>query len=100
MQYPFEKVSEEAFNVYDRSCLQVMVENGIVDYLDGISDRQKGAHVSDIQEALDLDSRKLTVILRYLPTGRWVRETEEGVFALNRPGLELLEGRNGRKIVR
>lgn len=77
-----------------------MVENGLVDYLDGVHDRKKGAHVSDIQKALDMDSRKLTVVLRYLSVGGWVRETEEGMFALNRPSFELLEGRAGRKAVR
>lgn len=100
MQYPFEKVYEETLSVYNHASLEVMVETGLADYLGSVPDRKKGAHVSDIQKALNLDTRKITIVLRYLSTEGWVRETEEGVFALNRPAFELLDGANGRKVVR
>ncbi|THG94085.1 hypothetical protein EW026_g7313 [Hermanssonia centrifuga] len=99
LQFPFEKVVEEAYGVYDQACLDVMIHTGLVECLAGASDRQKGLHVSEIQKALDIDSRKLTIILRYLSTGCWVRETDEGVFTLNRPSLELLQGTNGRRFL-
>ncbi len=91
---------EEAYGVYDQACLDVMIHTGLVECLAGAPDRQKGLHVSEIQKALDIDSRKLTIILRYLSTGCWVRETDEGVFTLNRPSLELLQGTNGRRFLR
>ena len=74
-----------------------MISTGLADYLGGIPDRSKGVHVDELQKALDLENKKLTIVLRYLCTQGWVRETEEGVFTLNRCGYELLKGTNGRK---
>ena len=85
--------------MYDRACLDVLVHTGLVDYLAEAASRQNGVHVDELQKALDMDGRKLTIVLRYLSTNGWVRETEESVFALNRPGFELLPGKNGRKRV-
>ncbi|KAF7789111.1 hypothetical protein EIP86_000046 [Pleurotus ostreatoroseus] len=99
LSFPYEKVSEEAYAVYDRACLDVLVHTGLVDYLAEAASRQNGVHVDELQKALDMDGRKLTIVLRYLSTNGWVRETEESVFALNRPGFELLPGKNGRKRV-
>ncbi|KAJ3558584.1 hypothetical protein NM688_g838 [Phlebia brevispora] len=99
MSFPYEKVSEEAYGVYDRACLDVLVHTGLAEYLAQAPNKAKGVHVDELQTALDMDSRKLTIVLRYLSTNGWVRETEESVFALNRPGLELLPGKNGRKRV-
>lgn len=77
-----------------------MIHTGLADYLAQAPDRQKGVHIDDLQKALDLDGRKLTIVLRYLSTQGWVRETEESVFALNRPGFEILPGTNGLKRLR
>ena len=100
LQFPFEKVCEEAYAVYDRACLDVMIYTGLADYLASAASRPKGVPVSELQDKLDMDARKLTIVLRYLSTEGWVRETEEGVFALNRPGFELVQGTNGRKRLR
>ncbi|PSR71610.1 hypothetical protein PHLCEN_2v12463 [Hermanssonia centrifuga] len=96
LQYPFEKASEDAYAVYDRACVDVMISTGLADCLGKAPDRKKGLHVDDLQKELDMDGRKLTIVLRYLCTQGWVRETQEGVFALNRIGNELLEGSLGR----
>ena len=100
LQFPFEKVSEQAYAPYDRACLDIMIYTGLADYLAKAANRPKGVPVEELQEALDIDSRKLTIVLRYLTTEGWVRETQEGVFALNRPGFELVQGTNGRKRLR
>lgn len=100
LQFPFEKVCEGAYSVYDRACLDVMVSTGLADYLAKATNREKGVHIDELQEALDMDSRKLAMVLRYLSTEGWVRETEESMFALNRPGFELVQGTNGRKRLR
>lgn len=97
LQSPFDKVCEEAYSVYDRACLDVIISTGLADYLGRAPDRSKGVHVDELQDALDIENQKLTIILRYLCTQGWVRETQESVFALNRSGYELLEGTNGRK---
>ena len=91
---------ENALGGYDRSALETLVENGVAEYLASPANLEKGTSVQDMQKALGMDARKLTVVLRYLATEGWVRETQEGVFALNRPGLELLEGRGGNRIIR
>ena len=77
-----------------------MVETGLADFLGSASHLTKGVHVSEMQKALDMDSRRLVIVLRLLATEGWVRETEEGVFALNRPGLELLSDRQGYNVMR
>ncbi|PSR70816.1 hypothetical protein PHLCEN_2v13306, partial [Hermanssonia centrifuga] len=100
LQFPIEKASEEAYAVYDRACLDVMIHTGLSDCLGNAPDRKNGLHVAILQKKLDIDSRKITIILRYLCTQGWVRETKEGVFALNRPGYELLQGTQGWKRLR
>ena len=100
VQFPFERVYENALGGYDRSALETLVENGIAEYLGSPENLEKGASVLDMQKTLDMDARKLTIVLRYLATEGWVRETQEGVFSLNRPGLELLKGRGGRRLFR
>lgn len=97
LQSPFEKVCDEAYAVYDRACLDVMISTGLADYLGRVPDRSKGVHVDELQQALDIENKKLAIVLRYLATQGWVRETQESVFALTRCGFELLEGQNGRK---
>ena len=77
-----------------------MIHTGLADYLAKTAKRPKGVHVDELQRVLDLDSRKLAMVLRYLSTEGWVRETEENFFALNRPGFELVQGTNGRKRLR
>ena len=99
VQFPFEKVYDDALSVYNRSALQTMVVTGLADFMHSAPDRSKGVHVSEMEKALDMHSRKLTLVLRFLATDGWVRETSEGVFALNRPALELLQGANGRKVL-
>ena len=100
IQNPFEKAYEGALSAYSRAALEVMVETGLSDYLGSVADSAKGAPVPDIQKALDMDSRRLIMVLRLLATDGWVRETSEGVFALNRPGLELLSDRQGYNVMR
>ena len=99
VQFPFEKAYAESLGVYDRSTLETLVRNGLVDFMRMAEDQEKGVHVSEMEKALDMSGRKLAIVLRYLATNGWVRETEEGYFALNRPALELLEGANGRKVI-
>ncbi|KAI0049311.1 S-adenosyl-L-methionine-dependent methyltransferase [Auriscalpium vulgare] len=98
LQQPYEKVVEQSCAVYDTATLDILVKTGV---LDRLADREltpvEGAHVQDLQKALDLDAMKLTVVLRYLAAQGWLHEPREGVFALTRPALELRQGRNGRK---
>ncbi len=77
-----------------------MIYTGLADCLGKAPDRKKGLHVNELQKELDMDGRKLTIVLRYLSTQGWVRETDEGTFTLNRPGYELLQGTLGRKRLR
>lgn len=99
LQNPFEKVREHCFAVYDSACLDIFVKTGILDFLAELPDRRLGADLQQLHEALDLDSVKLAVILRYLSTQGWLNEREEGIFCLTRSSLELCRGRGGRALV-
>lgn len=96
IQFPFEKVVEQACAVYDTACLDIFVNTGIVDKLAEPAVLDSGLNVRDIQTALDMDAIKLTVVLRILSSQGWLRETKEGTFALARPALELTRGSTGR----
>lgn len=91
---------EQSLGVYGRSSLETLVETGLAEFLASPLNLEKGASVESMQKELDIDARKLTIVLRFLATEGWVRETQEGIFALNRPALELLEGRGGHRIIR
>ncbi|OBZ67731.1 hypothetical protein A0H81_12112 [Grifola frondosa] len=95
LQLPFQQVVEQTFGSYHSACIDVFVQTGIVDYMASMPNISAGTHVNEIGSHVDLDSRKLTTVLRYLSGHGWVRETAEAVFALNRQGLELVAGRNG-----
>jgi len=96
---PYEKVVEQSFAVYDTACLDIFVKTGIVDVLADPAHLTTGLHVRELHEKLDLSPQRLVTVLRYLATQGWVHERELDVFALNRPALELLPGRNGRNWV-
>ena len=79
--------------MYDLSAARVFVEHGIVDRM---AIAPSGISVDTLQSELNLDSRKITTILRHLSASGWVRETRNGVFALNRPSRSLLQGYRSR----
>ena len=93
---PYEKAVEQSCAVYDTACLDVFVKTGIVDALGDPIHVTTGLHVRELHKKLDLSPQRLATVLRYLATQGWVHERELNVFALNRPALELLPGRNGR----
>ncbi|EGN94593.1 hypothetical protein SERLA73DRAFT_77956 [Serpula lacrymans var. lacrymans S7.3] len=99
LQVPYEKVVEQSCAVYDTSCLDIFVKTGIVDALAETPHSATGLHVLELQKQLDLPAPKLRTVMRYLACQGWVHETQEDVFTLNRPALELRKGNNGRKWV-
>jgi len=82
--------------VYDFATVQVFVDHGIADCM---ATAPSGISVDTLQSELNLDSRKITTILRHLSACGWVRETENGVFALNRSSRVLLQGHMGRSVI-
>ncbi|KAG2104365.1 uncharacterized protein F5147DRAFT_762115 [Suillus discolor] len=63
LQHPFEKAAESAFAMYDFASVQVFIEHGIVDRM---AKEPSGISVKTLQSELDLDSHKLTTVLRHL----------------------------------
>ncbi|KAG1896577.1 uncharacterized protein F5891DRAFT_1053306 [Suillus fuscotomentosus] len=96
LQHPFEKAAESAFSMYDYPSVQVFIEHGIVDRM---AKEPSGISVKTLQSELDLDSHKLTTVLRHLSVYGWIRETQDGIFALNRSSRILLQGQRGRAVV-
>lgn len=97
LQSPYEKVVEHTLAPYDAVCLDIVLRTGVIDKLSEEAYRTTGLHVEQLHRFLDLDPFKLTAILRYLAAEGWLHEKNEGVYALNRPALELCLGKNGRK---
>lgn len=97
LQPPYEKVVEQTLAPYDAACLDIVLRTGVIDKLSEDAYRTTGLHVQQLHQFLDLDPFKLTAILRCLAAEGWLHEMNEGVYALNRPALELCLGRNGRK---
>ncbi|KAK0498922.1 S-adenosyl-L-methionine-dependent methyltransferase [Armillaria luteobubalina] len=97
LQPPYEKVVEQTLAPYDAACLDIVLRTGIIDKLSEDAYRITGLNVQQLHQFLDLDQFKLTAILRCLAADGWLHEKNEGVYALNRPALELCIGRNGRK---
>ncbi|OBZ69448.1 O-methyltransferase 7 [Grifola frondosa] len=96
---PFIKlcfVVEQSFAPYHTASIDVLLTTGLIDYMGSLPNVSAGVHADELGERFDLDPRKLTTILRFLSTNGWVSETTESVFVLNRPALELVEGRDGR----
>lgn len=85
--------------MYDTAALDIVVKTGVIDTLSEIDNVRQGLHVKELEAKLDIDAAKLTIILRLLATKGWFRETSEGVFAVNRPALQLKKGLNGWKAV-
>lgn len=83
--------------MYDLAAARVFVEHGIVDRM---AATPSGTSVDTLQSELNLDSQKITTILRHLSASGWVRETQNGVFALNRCSLTLLQGQRSRTPIR
>lgn len=96
LQHPFEKAAESTFAMYDFVTVQVFVEQGIVDRM---AKEPSGISVKTLQSELNLDRHRLTTILRHLSACGWIRETQDGIFALNRPSRILLEGQRGRALI-
>ncbi|KAG2124864.1 S-adenosyl-L-methionine-dependent methyltransferase [Suillus clintonianus] len=96
LQHPFEKAADSTFAMYDVATLQVFVEHGIVDRM---AKEPSGVSVKTLQSELNLDSHKLTTILRHLSTCGWIRETQDGIFAMNRSSRVLLQGQRGRALI-
>ncbi|KAG2045910.1 S-adenosyl-L-methionine-dependent methyltransferase [Suillus hirtellus] len=94
LQHPCEKAAESAFSMYDYP--SVFIEHGIVDRM---AKEPSGISVKTLQFELDLDSHKLTMVLRHLSVYGWIRETQDGIFALNRSSRILLQGQRGRAVV-
>ncbi|OCH89300.1 S-adenosyl-L-methionine-dependent methyltransferase [Obba rivulosa] len=97
LQRPYDKVVEQSTAVYQTACLDLVVKTGILDKLAESEDCASGLSVLTLQNEFDMDSMKMTTVLRYLAAQGWLRETTEGAFTLTRPALELRHGRNGRK---
>ncbi|KAG2048105.1 S-adenosyl-L-methionine-dependent methyltransferase [Suillus hirtellus] len=96
LQHPFEKAAESAFSMYDYPSVQVFTEHGIVDRM---AKEPSGISVKTLQAELDLDSHKLTTVLRHLSVCGWIREIQSGIFALNRSSRILLQGQRGRALI-
>lgn len=96
LQPPFEKVVEQSFAVYDSACLDIVVRTRVIDEL-AADQSSAGIHVSELQRRLDIDQKKLNIVLSYMTSQGWFQQKAEGIFALARPALELAMGRNGRK---
>ncbi|KAG1728779.1 S-adenosyl-L-methionine-dependent methyltransferase [Suillus lakei] len=96
LQVPYEKVVEQSTAVYDTACLDIFVQSGIVDVLADKSCIERGLHIFELHQKLDLSAIRLATVLRYLASQGWVHEKSQDVFALNRSALELLPGHNGR----
>ncbi|KAG1809614.1 S-adenosyl-L-methionine-dependent methyltransferase [Suillus subaureus] len=96
LQHPFEKAAESTFAMYDFATVQVFVEHGIVDRM---AKEPSGISVKTLQSELDLDAHKLTTVLRHLSACGWIRETQDGIFAMNRSSRILLQGQRGRALI-
>lgn len=96
LQHPFEKAAESTFAMYDFATVQVFIEYGIVDRM---AKEPSGVSVKNLQSELNLDPHRLTTVLRHLSTCGWIRETQDGIFALNRSSRILLEGQTGRALI-
>ncbi|KIK37368.1 hypothetical protein CY34DRAFT_15754 [Suillus luteus UH-Slu-Lm8-n1] len=96
LQHPFEKAAESTFAMYDFVTVQVFVEHGIVDRM---AKEPSGISVKTLQSELNIDCHRLTTILRHLSACGWIRETQDGIFALNRPSRILLQGQRGRALI-
>ncbi|KAG1886510.1 S-adenosyl-L-methionine-dependent methyltransferase [Suillus subluteus] len=96
LQHPFEKAAESTFAMYDFATVQVFVEHGIVDRM---AKEPSGVSVKTLQSELNLDSHKLTTVLRHLSACGWIRETQDGIFAMNRSSRILLQGQRGRALI-
>ncbi|KAF8997187.1 S-adenosyl-L-methionine-dependent methyltransferase [Cyathus striatus] len=97
IQRPYERVSDQSGAALQASGLDILIKTGIVAKLNNAPDPAVGLSVKALGNDLDLDSSKLTTILRYMAAQGWLRETSEGVFALTRLALELREGQLGWK---
>ncbi|KAF8989958.1 S-adenosyl-L-methionine-dependent methyltransferase [Cyathus striatus] len=97
IQRPFERVVEQSTAVLQTSGLDILMKTGIVEKLSSAPNPAVGLSVQTLQDELDLDSYKLSPVLRYMAAQGWLHETSEGVFALTRLALELREGALGRK---
>ena len=96
IQFPFDKVVEQAGAVYDTACLDILVKTGVYDRLAQPTVLATGLSVQDMQRELNLDTTKLTVVLRHLSSQGWLMEEEGGVFKLARASLELMRNSSGR----
>ncbi|KAF8997195.1 S-adenosyl-L-methionine-dependent methyltransferase [Cyathus striatus] len=97
IQRPYERVVEQSSAVLQTSGLDILIKTGILDMLGNAPNPTIGLSVQSLENDLDLDSNKLSTVLRYMAAQGWLHETTEGVFALTRLALELREGELGRK---
>ncbi|KAJ7120535.1 S-adenosyl-L-methionine-dependent methyltransferase [Mycena crocata] len=93
LQVPYDKVVEQSFAVYDTACLDIVVKTGIVDT---ISEHTNGCSITQVSNALSLDPRKVSTVLRHLAAQGWFIERAADVYTLSRAGLELCRGKHGR----
>jgi hypothetical protein len=98
LQNPFKRIWNVINAPYESASLEFTVKAGVVDALANAPDRARGLSVQDLEEQLDIDASKLTIVLRRLCAPGWFHETSEGVFALTRPTLQLTKGRNAWKL--
>jgi hypothetical protein len=89
---------EEKLSLYGVVCTDVLIQTGIVDYLADVPNLSQGVPVAELASKFELDSQKLTPILRCSTANGWVRETRDSSFALNRCSRTFVEGRAGRKL--
>jgi len=82
--------------MYDFATVDVFVNHGIADHM---ATAPSGISVDALQSELNLDSRKITTILRHLSASGWVRETQDGVYALRRSSRIILQGQKGRALI-
>lgn len=97
LQRPYEKVVEDTTGAYITASLDIALRTGMIEKLTEPAHLDTGLHARQLQEYLDLDPVKMTVVLRFLAARGWVYELSEGMFKLTRPALELREGENGWK---
>ncbi|OBZ74915.1 O-demethylpuromycin-O-methyltransferase [Grifola frondosa] len=78
LQHPTEKVIEQVWTTFDTVCLDIFVDQGVVDHMAQLSKGSAGVHVNELAKSVDLDPIKLTTILRQLSINGWVTEVKEG----------------------
>ncbi|KAI0064254.1 S-adenosyl-L-methionine-dependent methyltransferase [Artomyces pyxidatus] len=91
VRQPFATLRDYATGVEMTSSLGLITE---VNVPDALKDEQAGLHVDVIGKKVDVDSKKLARVLRYLATRHVFKEVAPDVFANNRVSSALVKSRS------